>query len=263
MKKGKKSTNRHQNLSNNSRSSFNLFSVRPLPHDATWHRYTLINGTPLSVEIPLPSRKFTVEDLTGFNNTGNVRIWPSEEVLAYMVLQHCTFFENKTVLEVGGGMSCLAGVLLAQRAQCQVVHLTDGNAKAIANVREIVKRNRSTFRCLVSCDILMWNEYARQQADSYDAILAADCLFFDDSRTDLIRLMAKLVRPNGFVFIAAPRRGSTLSTFVKEVRSAGFRCSVHHYYDEYVWSQHTKLKEDEDYVEDTQYPLLLILKKES
>lgn len=181
-----------------------------------------------------------------------------------MVLKHDTFFENKTVLEVGGGMSCLAGVLLAQRVQCRRIRLTDGNAKAIANVRKIVRKNGSTFRCgRVSCDILKWSEYTEHLTESYDVILAADCLFFDDSRSDLISLMAKLLNPNGVVLITAPRRGDTLVSFVNGARAAGFKCSVHHYYDEYVWSQHTKLKDNQHYVEDTQYPLFLVLEKKS
>jgi len=212
------------------------------------------------VEIFSPPRKFTVDDLTGFNNTGNVRIWPSEEVLAHVIVKHGAFFENKAILEVGGGMSCLAGVLLAQRVRCQLVHLTDGNSKAIANVRKIVKRNRSAFKCPVSCDTLMWNKCA-DHGGTYDVILAADCLFFDNSRTDLIRLIAKLLKPNGVVLIATPRRGNTLSTFLNEAGVMGFKCSIHHYYDEYVWSQHTKWKEDRDYVEDTQYPLFLVVER--
>lgn len=274
---------------------FNLFDVHALPKEncaaagssissggsAVWYEYNVeISRLITSVKIRLSLRDFTIAELTGFNNTGNVRVWPSEEILAFVALKRETFFRNKNVLEVGGGMSCLAGVILARRVECRSVRVTDGNAAAVANVREIVKEN--SFKCPLSCDELVWKDHTGPSSTTttapvttstpitittaadpasglYDVIIAADCLFFDDCRSDLIRLMATLLKPNGAVLVVAPRRGDTLPKFAEAIRDFGFRCSIYRYYDDVIWSRHLQFEKRDDYVEDIHYPLLLVL----
>ncbi|XKL61386.1 hypothetical protein PGB90_008443 [Kerria lacca] len=255
---------RKRDLIKNNLNYFNLFSVYCVSEenndDIVWYQYQLkINGITRGIKIRYSSRNFTIEELTGFNNTGNVRVWPSEEILAYFILKHEHFFIGKTILEVGGGMSCLAGILLAQSVDCRSIHITDGNTTAIENVRKIIKEN-STLRCPLSCDVLVW-QYHYEHSNTYDIILAADCLFFDNYQIDLIRLMAALLNSNGTILVMAPKRGDTLQKFVNLSREFNFTCAVYRYYDEIVWSQHLKLKVHPEYKEDIHYPLLLILHK--
>jgi calmodulin-lysine N-methyltransferase len=54
------------------------------------------------------------QDMLGFNNTGNVCVWPAEEVLAVWCLERPGLFHGKRVLELGGGMASLAGLAVAQ-----------------------------------------------------------------------------------------------------------------------------------------------------
>lgn len=255
-------------------NSFNLFQIRWLSDDnaesAMWCEYSVeVSGRCTSVNIRFSLRDFTLAELTGFNNTGNVRIWPSEEILAYVALKCEAFFRNKSILEVGGGMSCLAGLLLARRVRCHSIHVTDGNSNAVANVREIVKKN--SFECPLSCDVLVWSSVSTVSAtstssrirpstvNSYDVILAADCLFFDDCRNDLVGLMVALLKPNGTVLLVSPKRGNTLSKFAKAVRDSGLRCSIYRLYDDDIWSRHLQFKKCDDYIEDIHYPLLLLV----
>lgn len=53
-------------------------------------------------------------DLRGYDKTGRICIWPAEQVLAYWCLKSSNLFEGKTIIEIGGGFHCLAGLALAK-----------------------------------------------------------------------------------------------------------------------------------------------------
>lgn len=244
---------------------FDLFGVSAQPQlaepNASWYRYDLkLDDGCASVHIRHPTASFTIDQLVGFNNTGNVRVWPSEEVLAYLALRNRPFFTGKRVLEVGGGMSCLAGVFLAQFAACRSVQLTDGHPSAVQNVARIVQANAPN--CAVGCEVLVWSEHRRQRG-TYDVILSADCLFFEECRADLLLLLEAALRPTGVVLMVAPRRGQSLRKFVSCARGAGFRCSVRSRYDEAVWHRHTELRAQKWYDEDVHFPLLVVMTRMS
>ncbi len=243
---------------------FHLVTVTHLTEllgaDFAWFRYdVLVNGLVKTAKIRHPLRSFNVEDLIGFNNTGNVRVWPSEEILTFVVLRNEAFFNGKSVLEVGGGMSCLAGVLLARYVSCERVHLTDGNKAAIDNVRYILGANE--FMCPIFCEVLRWQEYEKHPS-SYDVIMAADCLFFDEYHEQLLRLLAALLKPDGVILIVAPRRAGTLQKFADLSGNFGLRHSVREHYDEIVSSQRCRaVEEGDNFDEDLDYPLLLVMDK--
>ena len=49
-----------------------------------WYSYQLKKSKVVSpISVRFLSDQFTAEELFGFNNTGNVCIWPSEEILSY------------------------------------------------------------------------------------------------------------------------------------------------------------------------------------
>jgi calmodulin-lysine N-methyltransferase len=126
----------------------------------SWCEYsTQLNGQPYNVQIRRISKCFTANELIGFNNTGNVCVWPSEECLAYYLLRNRGLCWNRNVLELGGGMSCLAGILAAKYCNPSTVTLTDGNVTSIDNVRCIVARNHMTH--LVQCGVVQWAQAAR------------------------------------------------------------------------------------------------------
>ncbi|KAJ9598078.1 hypothetical protein L9F63_026818 [Diploptera punctata] len=176
-------------------TTFDLIMSRPILFDsnpsASWFEYTaMISQEKFSLSIRHPTRTFTAAELMGFNNTGNICVWPSEEVLAYYILCNLQYFSGKTILELGGGMTCLAGLMLAKYSTAASIHVTDGNISAVDNVRYILKQN-GFDEDKVTCSVLQWGDFQGKlnckHITTYDIILSADCLFFDDARQDLLK----------------------------------------------------------------------------
>jgi hypothetical protein len=71
-------------------TSFDLLRQVHLENEdeCTWWLYTgLLDGDLYEVLVRRISKCFTANELIGFNNTGNVCVWPSEECLAYYLLK--------------------------------------------------------------------------------------------------------------------------------------------------------------------------------
>nr|XP_006813145.1 PREDICTED: calmodulin-lysine N-methyltransferase-like [Saccoglossus kowalevskii] len=248
--------------------SFGLLSTTHLDTDDefnSWYRYTCQDVTEFSVDIRQLTGPMGIEELIGFNNTGNVCVWPSEEVLTYHCLKHKNSFRNKTVCELGGGMTCLAGISIAAFCEAKEVLLTDGNEISVKNVHPIIKRNHSTFGSTkVTTRVIKWdkdNKYG-DIAGYFDHIICADCLFFEQFQEDLLHVIYTLLKPEGLVTVFAPCRGNTLEQFC-EMAIDGFVVERTDNYDQTVWEKHLQAKEKEHdiYIEDRHYPVMIILRK--
>ncbi|XP_046418843.1 calmodulin-lysine N-methyltransferase isoform X1 [Neodiprion fabricii] len=257
--------------------------------ESTWYSYAAtIDRKCFAVDVREVNKSFTANELIGFNNTGNICVWPSEECLAHYLLSNRDICRGKTVLELGGGMSCLAGVFVAKYCKPAAVTLTDGNVTSVDNARCIVARNKlDTF---IDCRVVQWERAAKDlrqddvnanhvrqtwstdwnqpesrrtsQAGLYDVILSADCLFFDEARLDLVETIFGWLAEDGIALIVAPRRGSTFEKFTEAAIERGFTARQREFYDPRVWSRHLELVEhSQEYCPDIHYPLLLELTK--
>lgn len=245
----------------------NPFIVRLANEDTqsseNWFIYrTNIDDRDYSLVIHELCQKFTPEDLIGFNNTGNVCIWPSEEALAFYILHHLPAFHERRVLELGGGMTCLAGLLIAKYTKANFVHLTDGNDLSVQNANQTLSQNTINLTEKVMCSVLKWENVDNIKDDAqYDCIISADCLFFDSARLSFINALWQYMKPTGFGLIMAPCRGDTLNIFLQQAKQRGFHCKLRKCYNRVIWQKHLDLLDTSVYDENIHYPILIEVTK--
>ena len=153
-----------------------------------------------------------LQDLTGFNNTGNICVWPSEEVLAAYCLENPHLFKDKNVLELGAGMTGLAGLIVSQTCSPKNVLITDGNENSVENLTIVVNENKRLGLIeedKVSSELVKWANGAKDLKMNFDVIICADCLFFDEGRPQLLECLKKALRSGGTAIIVAPSRSGT------------------------------------------------------
>ncbi|XP_061397331.1 calmodulin-lysine N-methyltransferase-like [Musca vetustissima] len=234
-----------------------------------WYKYKVILDTGSSsthqeftVNIHHMDRHLTASDLMGFNNTGNICVWPSEEALTAFVLSDLASYNGKWILELGGGFTCLSGLMLSKYAKPYAVHLTDGNEVSVENVKKTVCLNEMS--CYTKCSVLKWEDKTARsptEAGKFDVILSADCLFFDEARSALVDTIWYYLSQQGEALVMAPRRGKTMSLFIEESVKYGFMVSITQRYNETIWKRHLELMNSTLYDADLHYPVLLRLRK--
>ncbi|CAG9862796.1 unnamed protein product [Phyllotreta striolata] len=240
-------------------SSPQLLPQIPQIEKYTWYKYSVCTDECMEyyINVGHRNRTFSAEDLMGFNNTGNICVWPSEETLSYFVCSNLEIFKNRNVIELGGGMSCLAGLFAAKYGNPKRVLVTDGNKLSVENVQATLKCN--DFSVPVSCCVLEWSKYKFE--DQYDVVLCADCLFFDEARLDLINCIWRCLSDGGSAYVMAPRRGNTLDMFVKQSEERGFKCKKLLKYNKVVWEKRLTLLNNCDFDDNIHYPILIEVTK--
>ena len=174
------------------------------------------------------------------------------------------------VLELGGGMTCLAGCLLAvsdfspQSGPSQI-HLTDGNSASVANLELIVNRIKAVAGDKkIICDDIKAFEYrwdvGAPQEELYDVIICADCLFFKETSASLAQSIYRMLLPDGTALIVTPNREGTLGYF-KNLAMEYFTVDEVDDYSCEVIKAHEYFLNDPAYDQDIHFPKLLILTK--
>lgn len=266
------SSDLHQNVSVLRFKSFGFVLQKDIEdskdcENASWSHCTCSLVPEFSLKIRQLNLRPTAKDLIGFNNTGNVCIWPAEEVLTYYCLKNRSFLRSKSVCELGGGMTCLAGLAVACSSDANEVVVTDGNEQSCQNAETIRKENTSKFGCTqVSVKQVLWNkeETFADLREKFDMVLGADCFFFDEYRQDLVNTITSILKPGGTAWMFAPHRGSTLRQF-ESIAQKNFSTNLVENYDHLVWERHQNMKSTREvtgqYDEDIHYPWMLTLCK--
>ena len=266
-------------------STFELFTVstsqtgqRPVGNTRStageekveWVRYTYeTSSLSLSVDIALLPQRISAEDLQGFNNTGNVCIWPAEEVMAFYCLRNRELFSGASVCELGAGMTGLAGVFLAKTGLPKEVVITDGNKKSVSNLQSIITHDKinclSNEKVSVSAEVVIWkdtdvNSMYSHLKERFDFLICADCLFFSAVHKPLIALLLYLLKPEGCILMFAPERSGTLQAFYSLAQER-FNVEVSEHYLDTVWEKHvTLIDKVSSYNPDIHYPKLMTMK---
>lgn len=133
----------------------------------------------------------SLSDLTihdDVDNTGNVTIWPSEEVAAFYIINHCQeeIHKCKRLIELGAGMSGLAGLLIAaefgtndENNLAEIV-ITDGNQNCFESIQTNININVNLFtsnekQCAVKANALKWNRSENYTSfGKFDLIVVSD-----------------------------------------------------------------------------------------
>eukprot|EP01083_Nonionella_stella_P139566 425968_1 len=216
----------------------------------------------------------------GVDSTGLACTWPAEEVLAYICLQRASIFRNARVLELGAGMTGMAGIIVATALDPSEVVITDGNPQTSEYLSKNIELNQSgSGDTKVSSKTLKWDENTDYSyLGKFDVVIMADCLFFEDFHSGLISLLSQVLRSEstnsderistenfgvsqdhsgGIVLSIAPRRSGSLGRFKKKAEMC-FSVTEVENYDKTVWDKHCKFVENRDrYDPDRNYPVLL------
>lgn len=275
------SSSRSTSVLNQQQSAVDSAVTAACCNDVTWTRYSYTYSNDadqddlacstcndLAVEIALLSSAFSLEDLQGFNNTGNVCIWPSEEVMTYYCLQRRKEFKGLSVCELGAGMTGLAGIFLSKTSLPKEVVITDGNEKSVRNLQLIINHNQlSTNSLPVKAEVVVWentdlSDTYENLRERFDVVLCADCLFFTDVHEGLISLLNHLLKPStGKVIMFAPLRNGTLTVF-RDLAEKYFDIETSDDYLSVVSRKHALFLNDScKYDQDIHYPLMLTLKR--
>ena len=220
--------------------------------------------------------------LHGIDNTGNVRVWTAEQILLYTLLHPSstllatdTVISDATILELGAGLTGLLGLGLAACINhCKSVHITDGHPNCVKNLAVCAKLNEHNCRGKVQTSQLRWaknDPHGELQAiinsnggNSFDFIVAADCLFFTHFHEDLAWMLDRALSSSSHakIYLLQPTRSGSMQKFLN-VAEHYFDITFHKDYCADITALHHRYMEQSvgTYDEDIHYPILIMMTK--
>jgi len=167
------------------------------------------------------------ESLTKFSeekidNTGNIQLWPSEEILSIYCLINQEKFKNKIVIELGSGYSGLCGlIMMSLIPEIKEMMITDGNISSVIALSDNIIANfgKSNHIEKIKSKVLLWEEnYLNENNFKYDFVIISDCLFFKKFHLALVKTIKALLNKEGVCIIVSPKRGETMNLFIAKAK---------------------------------------------
>lgn len=141
-------------------------------------------------------------------------LWPSALALARYVAGKS--FSGKRIVELGCGVGLPA--VVAQDMGAEVL-ATDHYDVALDFVTHNALINTGRGTKTMRLD---WHKPSSENLGRFDVVMAADVLYEKRNVSSLVELIPGLLKPDGEVLIADPRRKDTLD-FLEEMRTLGFQ----------------------------------------
>ncbi|OQR90200.1 hypothetical protein THRCLA_09407, partial [Thraustotheca clavata] len=202
------------------------------------------------------------------DNTGNIRTWPSEDIILRYLLKTLPSMVQSAplrVLELGAGMCGVAGFALAAACSPLVLNqvtITDGNEMCIQNLQQMCQINKKHNRLVNHVDVklLQWSRELKSPVGlKYDVIFASDCLFFEKYHDDLLHTIDINLTESGTCIMLQPSRGGSLERFCTKAKLIFSVQLFPSRYDDLVNAQvHSS---DPRFDPDIHHPQLLVLKR--
>lgn len=271
--------------------SFGLFeqSEVDIPDQPDPETFQFVMYSSSKTKLLIKKRKkrsnISLKEIYADDNTGNIRVWPAEEVLAYFLITNPIVSNNIPkdkesihAIEVGAGMSGFAAFSMFQMWS-EISNLplklwiTDGNDLCVEKINETIDVNtkegyldENMLKNTIFGTVLRWQDVKETFPDHehyFDFIFAADCVFLDDYHDALISTLDYLLCEGGCFVLLAPSRSGARFKFTQKAKEY-FDIEETQRYSEEIWEKHVHLLENierTNYEPLQHYPSLLIFKR--
>lgn len=219
----------------------------------------------------------------GVDNTGNIRTWPSEQILLWHMLRsgigskiHQSIRDSSSsaestavnCCELGSGMAGLASLGLLAHSPFPIgrILITDGNPLAVDNLKTTLEENRRQGTLppatKVAAELVRWDRNAQLPAHwrgQFHLVFASDCLFFEEFHDDLVHTIRQLLAPRaGKCLLLQPSRSGSMERFCAKAAAAGLQVDVSDAFDAEISRRDGEYQRTRgDYVPDVHCPRLV------
>ena len=141
--------------------------------------------------------KISIQSQTETPTSTGLALWLGSEKMCGYLTNHPELVSGKKVLELGAGVG-LCGIIASHLNASRVV-LTDGDTSVLTNLRKNIEDNTvSSNTNSITSRQLIWGKNL-DQFEKIDVILAADCVYMNQSLGPLFKTVDHLLKSDGLL----------------------------------------------------------------